>query len=181
MNQPIDGQFEAGRGHEIAKAVAEECITSADAHPDWPESWIAEAAADFVALRAEPAARQDKNFAVHRAARTVLRPCASTFVTFMILEGSTDDNSRPGLEAVAQSIGLIWAQLAALNRPWSLPHSRAVTKPLGGSGVAGLRKRVELGGEALTPLATSSPQPSSGSPQVLIRTSSLGCSTLKWA
>jgi hypothetical protein len=60
LNEPIDGQFEAGRGHEIAKAVAEECITSADAHPDWPESWIAEAAADFVSLRA-PAARQDKN------------------------------------------------------------------------------------------------------------------------
>ncbi len=42
----------------------------------------------------------------------------STFITFMILEGSTDDNPRPGLEAVAQSIGLIWTQWLLWNRPW---------------------------------------------------------------
>jgi hypothetical protein len=117
LTQPVDGQFEAQRGHEIAKAVVEECVTSANAHPDWPESWIAEAAADFVSLRA-PAARQDMEFAVHRAARTVLESMCSTFITLMILETSTDDNPRPGLEAVAQSIGLIWAQWMLWSQPW---------------------------------------------------------------
>ena len=104
-NAPVQSKL----AHDITKALTHECVTTADAHPYWTEFELASTAADFVALRA-PAARANKAFAVHRAERTVLEATCSTFIFMVILETSTEDDPMPKLEAVAQSIGLIWFQ-----------------------------------------------------------------------
>jgi hypothetical protein len=116
MTERVNAPVESKLAHDITKALTHECVTTGDAHPDWSEFELASTAADFVALRS-PAARADKAFAVHRAERTVLEATCSTFLFMVILEGSTEDDPMPKLEAVAQSIGLIWFQWLVWNKP----------------------------------------------------------------
>ena len=111
----ISAQIEMKLAREIARAIVEECATTADADPFAPEEVLASKAADFVALRA-PAARLDMKFAVNRAERTILEASCSTVIFMVILEGATQTDSAAALEATAQSIGLIWVQWLNWNK-----------------------------------------------------------------
>lgn len=109
-------QVEAQHAHEVAVAIARQCVTEVAARPALPETWLAEQSADAISQKV-PVARLNMKFAVNRAERTLLEATCLTFITILIHETTTDNDPQNRVEAVAQVIGTIWLQWFVWNRP----------------------------------------------------------------
>lgn len=116
---------ESKLAHDVAAAIAHDVTTTADAHPMSTEASIAAMAAGFVSLK-QPVGHQSDDFAVYRAEKTLLEATCRTFLRVVIEQGTQGNFSRTELEALAQSIGLIWLQWFTWNEPYSWAAHKGV-------------------------------------------------------